>query len=428
MTLGSNLDNLTLTGSVGLAGTGNALDNVITGTSGDDSLTGGEGHNSLTGGSGADIFTIGGSDVIALTNGLTANGSPLPIQTLGALPLGNSDRTFLARFEVNPLSDSGGWPLQGASIFEYGDLSGYHKIKLHLYRDDINERPYESSDNYRKGDLIIDFQVGWVGTHGANLDDGKFHSVATTFNAQDGVKVFIDGVEVPTYNGANGFWLDAVNTTGDYLSMGIGREENVFNGQVQDIGIYNRVLGADEIQDFMNANALAMDGLVATIEHSSTNSTAIDAITDLGNGADTLFVSFGATVNATIHSSGWTASADSVNHGSATLISAGYAVDLSQITTGNGFEIRNTGAASAFTGSIANDTLIGGDGNDTLSSGSGNDVLEGGAGNDTYVVDSTTDSITELETWGTDTVQSSVDFSLATLANVENLTYTGSSA
>lgn len=170
------------------------------------------------------------------------------------------------------------------------------------------------------GDLVIDFQVGWVGTHGANLDDGKFHSIAATFNAQDGIKIVIDGVETPTYKGANGFWLDAVNTTGNYLSMGMAREEHVLNGKVQDIGIYNRVLSADEIQDFMHTDTLSVDGLVATIAHSSASSTADDTITDLGNGVDTLIVNSGSTANATVSSSGWTATANSVNDGVANLI------------------------------------------------------------------------------------------------------------
>ena len=52
----------------------------------------------------------------------------------------------------------------------------------------------------------------------------------------------------------------------------------------------------------------------------------------------------------------------------------------------------------------------------------------GGLGDDTYIVDSTTDTITEGSSSGTDTVQSSVTFSLASIANVENLTLTGSAS
>jgi len=66
-------------------------------------------------------------------------------------------------------------------------------------------------------------------------------------------------------------------------------------------------------------------------------------------------------------------------------------------------------------------------GNDTLYGGAGNDTLYGGAGNDTYIVDSTTDMITEAPSEGTDTVNSSVTFSIASL-NLENITLTGGAA
>ncbi|MFM6094472.1 MAG: hypothetical protein ACKPBH_14800, partial [Dolichospermum sp.] len=46
-------------------------------------------------------------------------------------------------------------------------------------------------------------------------------------------------------------------------------------------------------------------------------------------------------------------------------------------------------------GLAGNDTLDGGEGNDTLDGGAGTDTLIGGLGNDIYVVDSTTDTITE---------------------------------
>ncbi|ACK65756.1 Hemolysin-type calcium-binding region [Rippkaea orientalis PCC 8801] len=77
-TLGSNLENLTLTGTNNLNGTGNSLNNVITGNSGNnilrgnagndtllggngtDELWGGQGNDSLTGGEGRDYFIFGG--------------------------------------------------------------------------------------------------------------------------------------------------------------------------------------------------------------------------------------------------------------------------------------------------------------------------------------------------------------------------------
>ena len=88
-----------------------------------------------------------------------------------------------------------------------------------------------------------------------------------------------------------------------------------------------------------------------------------------------------------------------------------------------------TGSADwSGTGNSLDNAITGSTGADTLNGGAGVDKLIGGAGNDIYVVDSTTDTITEATNGGTDTVQSSVNFSLANVANVENLTYTGSTA
>jgi Ca2+-binding RTX toxin-like protein len=83
---------------------------------------------------------------------------------------------------------------------------------------------------------------------------------------------------------------------------------------------------------------------------------------------------------------------------------------------------------NVLTGNSANNTLNGGGGNDTLNGSTGVDTLIGGLGNDIFQIDSTTDVITENTGEGTDTIQSSVTFSLATFPNIENLTLTGSSA
>jgi Ca2+-binding RTX toxin-like protein len=74
-------------------------------------------------------------------------------------------------------------------------------------------------------------------------------------------------------------------------------------------------------------------------------------------------------------------------------------------------------------GGAGNDTITGNDADNNIDGGAGIDTMAGGNGNDTYIVDNNADVIIENPGAGTDSVQSSVTFTLP--ANVENLTLNG---
>ncbi|MFM6340577.1 MAG: calcium-binding protein, partial [Dolichospermum sp.] len=71
-------------------------------------------------------------------------------------------------------------------------------------------------------------------------------------------------------------------------------------------------------------------------------------------------------------------------------------------------------------GNSGNIVLTGGLGTDTLNGDTGTDTLVGGSGDDSYFVDNTADIITENLNEGTDSVFSTITYTLGT--NVENLT------
>lgn len=86
-----------------------------------------------------------------------------------------------------------------------------------------------------------------------------------------------------------------------------------------------------------------------------------------------------------------------------------------------GAAINGTGRSSAF--GIFNDTITGNNAANILDGGNGDDLLNGGLGNDTYVVDSTGDLI--VDSAGTDTIRSYLNWFLSSTPAIENLVLIG---
>ena len=109
-TLGDHLENLTLTGSSGLAGTGNALDNRLTGNSGANTLTGGAGNDTLDGGSGSDTMRGGTGDdiyVVGSTGDVVAELADEGVDTV------QSSVTYTLGADIENLTLTGSSSLSG---------------------------------------------------------------------------------------------------------------------------------------------------------------------------------------------------------------------------------------------------------------------------------------------------------------------------
>lgn len=93
---------------------------------------------------------------------------------------------------------------------------------------------------------------------------------------------------------------------------------------------------------------------------------------------------------------------------------------LENLTLLGSAAINGTGnsLANIIIGNGAANSLDGGAGNDLLDGGAGGDTLSGGTGNDVYQVSSASDVIVEAVSQGTDTVHTTIAYTLA--ANVEN--------
>ena len=208
----------------------------------------------------------------------------------------------------------------------------------------------------------------------------------------------------------------------DYLDGGAGND--TLNGEAG-----NDTLSGNSGDDTLDggAGADAMDG-------GSGNDTYVvdqagDTISEIsGNGTDTVKTALASyTLASQVENLVYTgASAFSgVGNTLDNVITGGTLGDI--LSGGDGADtLSGLNGDDTLSGNAGNDALYGGAGNDTLDGGADADVMQGGTGDDVYVVDAG-DTVVEGASSGTDTVKTVLaTYTLG--ADVENLTYTGSSA
>ena len=421
-TLSANVENLTLTGSSDLDGTGNALDNVLTGNSGTNVLVGGAGNDTYMVDSASDVVSENVSEgvdtvVVAFAYTLGANVENLTLTGVGAVTgTGNAlDNLLTGNGAANTL-DGGA----GADTLAGG--AGDDIYIVDNAGDIVNESASEGTDTVQSSityTLAANVENLTL-TGGSNLDG--------TGNALDNVLTGNSGSNILTGGAGNDVY--AVDNAGDAVT------ENADEGADTIQSSITYTLSAN-VENLILTGGSAIDGTGNTLDNTLIGNGAANTLTggagsdtlDGGAGADTLVGGAGNDVfivddagDVVTENSG--EGTDTVRSWVAYTLSA----EVENLTLTGSSGIGGTGNTldNALTGNSAANTLTGNAGNDTLDGGAGGDALVGGIGNDVYIVDNAADAVTENADEGTDTIQSSITYTLS--ANVENLVLTGTGA
>ena len=154
--LGANVENLTLTGSAAINGTGNGGANIIIGNSGANVIIGGGGADMLTGGAGADVFkylalsdsTNGAMDVITDFTG-KKGGDKIDVSAIDAIAGTPANEAFklVSKFSGHA----------GELITSYDKVSGNTNIYLDVNGDSVADAIIQLSGhvNLTAADFIL---------------------------------------------------------------------------------------------------------------------------------------------------------------------------------------------------------------------------------------------------------------------------------
>jgi len=267
-----------------------------------------------------------------------------------------------------------------------------------------------NDQDYLDGGLGADLMYGGAGADRYVVDDAGdvvFESFEQGVPADGQVDI------VTSY--INYKLTDAVENLSLFGSLDINGTGNALDNKIWGSGGSNTLYGLDG-NDVLDGNFGA-----DTMYGGRGNDTfwiddAGDRAVELaGEGTDTVWAAISHTLGDNIE--------NMLLIGEATINGTGNA--LANVLTGNDrANILDGGIGNdTLNGGLGNDTLIGGAGRDTLDGGAGADTMAGGADHDIYYVDDAGDVVVEDLNAGSDTIQTSVSYTMG--ANVEVLNMMG---
>ncbi|NEH34517.1 M10 family metallopeptidase C-terminal domain-containing protein [Rhizobium ruizarguesonis] len=427
-TLGSDVENLTYSGTAAFTGTGNSLANTIKGAAGADTLDGKAGADILIGGAGNDIYIVDDlSDVV--TEGLNEGTDLIKALSSYALTANVENLTFIGTGDFSGTGNSLANAITGGAGNDLLDggagndtLSGGAGNDIYVVdsaSDVINEQVSAGTDEIRTAlaaySIAALVNVENLTYSGSASFTGTGNALANTITGGAGNDTLNGGTGADGLIGGAGDDAYIVDNAGDSVTEDVDAGSDTVRTTLASYTL------AANVENLTYIGTVAFTGTGNDLANTIRGAAGADTL-DGGAGADSLIG--GAGNDTYIVDDLADVVTEGLNEGTDLIKTA-----LSIYTLGNNVEnLLYTGSASfTGTGNALVNTITGGAGNDLLDGGAGNDTLDGGAGNDTYVVDSASDVIKEAVGAGTDEIRTALAaYSIAALVNVENLTYTGS--
>lgn len=377
-TLGDNLENLTLSGTLAINGTGNALDNVLIGNGSDNTLAGDGGNDTLQGGLGNDVLQ-GGSD----------NDTYLFAQGDGQDVISDAGGTDTIKFDASVATDSVTYTQSGNDlIINYGTAGDSVKV-TGFFGGAVNQ---VESVSFNDGTVQ---DVAYINAHLTT-------SVVTdlTLTGTGGVDTLVGGAGNDTLQGGLG---------DDTLSGGAGNDTFLFaqgdgNDVVTDAGQndvikFDASVTPDAVTFTQNGNDLVIN-----------DGTPGDSIT-----VSNFFVNPAAQTETVAFSDGTVFNADYIETHLTNPAPGGATVTG---TTGDDLLVGQPG--NLLVGGAGNDLMIDFSGNNTFVGNTGNDTMVAGAGDDTFLFSQGDGKDVIVDAGGSDTIRFDATVNAADVSYIQS--------
>lgn len=387
-TNGGNVENLTLTGTAAINGTGNSLANTLTGNTANNALYGGAGNDVLDGGGAADTLyggagndsyyvdnasdviieaAGGGNDFVWVRDGVSSYNMSAEVESMTAVGVTNAFTGY-----GNALANQ----LYGADAIStlYGGAGD----------DALYTATYFATDDTLDGGTGADFMSGGLGNDTYVVDNTGDQ---VSENAAEGTDLVQSSITNTL--AAN---LENLTLTGTAVIDGTGNAgANIITGN-SAVNTLKGGLGNDTLLGDAGNDILDGESGVDTMQGGSgSDSYYVDNVGDVvqellatDGAADRIYT----TVDYTL--------LNYVEHLWAAVSTATTAINL----TGNSLDndILGNAGANYLNGVAGNDNIFGGAGNDSLVGGPGNDTLTGQSGSDNFIF------VSPFTTAGVDTI------------------------